>query len=96
MEKQRTALEDSMSHVTIDLDSNTEQRLRAKAILSGQTLEAYLEQLAGQDARGQNGSMASPLSDEEFDRLLDDLSTGPAMPVLPGDFSRADLYADHD
>ncbi len=36
------------------------------------------------------------LSHEEFDRLLDELASGPTLPILPPDFSRADLYADHD
>jgi hypothetical protein len=38
-----------------------------------------------------------PLSDEEFERLLDELSEGlPPEAVLPPDFSRADIYFDHD
>ncbi len=37
------------------------------------------------------------LSLEEFDRLLDELSEGlPPLPPLPADFSRADIYEDHD
>jgi predicted DNA-binding antitoxin AbrB/MazE fold protein len=36
------------------------------------------------------------LSDEDFDRLLDELASGPALPHLPADFSRADVYLDHD
>jgi hypothetical protein len=32
----------------------------------------------------------------ELERLLHDLATGPSLPVLPRDFSRADLYDDHD
>ena len=40
--------------------------------------------------------LAAPIvmSDEEFDRQLDELSA--AGPTLPPDFSRADIYADHD
>src|SRR5437868_1903689 len=33
---------------------------------------------------------------EELDRLLDELSSGPPGKVLPADFSRADIYDDHD
>jgi hypothetical protein len=34
---------------------------------------------------------------EEFDRLLDELAAGPTTgKVLPPDFSRADIYDDHD
>jgi hypothetical protein len=35
-------------------------------------------------------------SPEEFDRLLDEFSSGPPGKVLPPDFSRADIYDDHD
>lgn len=37
-----------------------------------------------------------PLSAEELDRLIDELSSGPPGKVLPADFSRADIYDDHD
>jgi hypothetical protein len=37
------------------------------------------------------------LSDEEIERLLDELSEGlDHLPPLPPDFSRADIYDDHD
>jgi predicted DNA-binding antitoxin AbrB/MazE fold protein len=36
----------------------------------------------------------APLSLEEFDRSLDQLSLD--VPPLPADFSRADIYMDHD
>jgi hypothetical protein len=32
----------------------------------------------------------------EFERLLNELAAGPPLPVLPADFSRADIYDDHD
>jgi hypothetical protein len=35
-------------------------------------------------------------SAEEVDRLLDELSSGPSLKALSADFSRADLYDDHD
>ena len=35
-------------------------------------------------------------SPEEFRRLLDELSANPTGKVLPPDFSRADIYDDHD
>lgn len=37
---------------------------------------------------------AGTLSDVEFDRQLDELCSD--GPTLPADFSRADIYADHD
>lgn len=38
----------------------------------------------------------TPLSNDAFSRLLEDLSSEENLPSLPADFSRADLYADHD
>ena len=35
-------------------------------------------------------------SDDEFDRALRELASGPVVPTLPADWSRADLYDDHD
>jgi hypothetical protein len=35
-------------------------------------------------------------SAEEFRRLLDELASRPSETVLPPDFSRADIYDDHD
>jgi predicted DNA-binding antitoxin AbrB/MazE fold protein len=49
-------------------------------------------------ANGASGPAAleTPLSDEEFHRLLDELASGPPLPHLPADVSRVDVYADHD
>lgn len=34
---------------------------------------------------------------EDFDRILDELAAGSEnIPALPSDFSRADIYEDHD
>ena len=91
-----------MTRIVLNLPPETERKLREKAAQTGQTLEAYLEQVAEHDVQGKGGgapavsSRHPPLSDEEFDRLLDALSEGPPLPHLPADFSRADLYADHD
>lgn len=42
-------------------------------------------------------SATGPLSADEFDRVLDQISEGTAtLPSLPEDFSRRDVYADHD
>jgi hypothetical protein len=86
-----------MASVVLNLTSDTERRLREKATRTGQTLETYLEQLARHDAEAANGAgTTQALSDDEFNRLLDELAEGPALPPLPADFSRSDLYADHD
>jgi hypothetical protein len=39
---------------------------------------------------------ASHVSDAEFIHLLDELTSEDDLPVLPADFSRADIYLDHD
>jgi hypothetical protein len=90
-----------MSNVTIHLPADTERRLREKATVCGKSLEAYLQELAESDARAANGTTLftadKELSLDEVDRLLDELSEGlPPLPALPIDFSRDDLYADHD
>lgn len=48
--------------ITISLPSEMEQKLREKAARAGQTLEAYLEQLAADSA----GGSATDLSPEEW------------------------------
>ena len=40
--------------------------------------------------------LPTPIDDDEFLRLLDSLPFDEPLPGLPTDFSRADLYADHD
>ena len=68
--------------------------LRSQAVARGMSLDAYLEQfVATRDLTPHNGAMGM----EEFDSILNELSAnlsgGPALPV---EFSRADIYADHD
>ena len=90
-----------MSRATIELAPATEQKLREKAALHGKSLEFYLQELLQQDALGANGAAVplaqAELSLEELDRLLDALSQTPTvLPSLPADFSRKDIYAEHD
>lgn len=88
--------------VTLTLAPDTERRLRERAAESGLTLEAYLQRIVERETSGTDGAATAsgprqPPSLEEFDRLLDELSEGlPALPLLPADFSRADVYTDHD
>ncbi len=97
-----------MSFVTVQLAPETEGELRTRASQAGQTLEAYLAQLAeravasGKTAAG-TGPEEQPryVSDPrptqaELERLLGELAAGHPLPVLPADFSRADIYDDHD
>ena len=98
-----------MSTITVQLCPDTERKLRHQANQAGQTLEAYLERMA--ERAVVNGTPAGPSREDEeqpkyisdprptgteFERLLRDLAAGPPLPVLPADFSRADIYDEHD
>ena len=68
-------------------------RLRRQAKERSMPLASYLELFA----EGDNSSPHPSASLEEFDALLDEVSDGlPDLHVLPADFSRADIYKDHD
>jgi len=75
----------------IEIEDKLAKALRAQAAVRDMTLETFLKRIA---------EMATPIHPateflpEEFDRSIAELSS--ESPVLPGDFSRADLYADHD
>jgi len=74
---------------SIHVDEKTVQQLTALAASCGMTLEGYLRSIATQ-----NQPNSRPLSAEEFDSEVDALSID--GPTLPANFSRADIYADHD
>ena len=93
--------------LTVDLPDDLERRLRERASRDGRPVEHYVLELIERDAAGPgNGQgveasglytgQAPALSDGEFEHLLDELESGPRLPHLPADFSRADIYADHD
>jgi len=87
--------------VTLQLSPETEQLLRLKAAQQGLGLETYLNQLAERDAHTVNGQSEAAstvqISPAEFDRVIEELSEGlPPLPTLPTDWSRDQLYADHD
>jgi hypothetical protein len=87
--------------ITLNLSPEAERCLREKAAQSGQTLEDYLQQLVERDTQSANGSTETDSADQvsptDFDRRLDELSHGlRSIPTLPVDWSRADVYADHD
>ncbi len=98
-----------MSTITLQLTPDTERKLRHFASQTGQTLEVYLERLAEKAVTsrattshsGETGEPPRYISDPrltgaEFERLLRDLATGSPLPVLPADFSRDDIYDEHD
>jgi hypothetical protein len=73
----------------IQLQDSIVAALEAQANLQGLSLESFLAQIASKEVV--NG--ATPLSADELDRQLDELSFD--APPLPADFSRADIYLDH-
>lgn len=74
--------------VTIQIDEQTAKELERKAKTAGVTVAEYLRSIVPSP----NGS-ARPSWDEIENEFMA-LST-PA-PSLPADFSRADIYGDHD
>ena len=93
--------------LTVDLPDDLERRLRERASRHGRAVEEYVLGLIERDAAGPDGGRgaeasslqpgrAPALSDVEFETLLDELASGPTLPHLPADFSRADIYAEHD
>jgi hypothetical protein len=87
--------------VTLNLSAETKRKLYEQAAQAGQTPEGYIEQLVDRDTptlhsvAGTGG--AGQLSPDEFDQQLDELTEGlPLLSPLPADWSRADLYADHN
>jgi hypothetical protein len=68
-------------------------RLRAQAAVRQMPFETYLEQLI--EPLPPTESMVGTL--DEFDRVLDELAAGKSnAPSLPTDFSRDDIYVDHN
>ena len=93
--------------LTVHLPDDLESRLRERASRDGRLVEEYVLNLierdaaepgdkAGFDVLRSLPDQAPALSDDEFECLLDELASGPSLPHLPADFSRADIYNDHD
>lgn len=98
-----------MNNIIIQLSPDTERKLRHQANQMGQTLELHIERLAeravangttaahGRESVEQLRYISDPRPTEaEFERLLGDLAAGSPLPVLPADFTRADIDEDHD
>ncbi len=79
-----------MAHV--NLDDRTAESLAAQAAAQGLSIDEYVKHLL----RRENGDHAKlpRISADDLDRLIDSEATD--TPGLPADFSRADIYADHD
>jgi hypothetical protein len=86
--------------LTLNLPPEVEQKLRAQADRRSLSLEAYLEFLVTRQDLYENAAQVpapEELTVEEFDRILDEMSAGlPPLPTLPENFSREDIYYDHD
>jgi hypothetical protein len=93
--------------LTVHLPDDLERRLRERASRDGRAVEEYVVGLIERDAGGPvsaraveasgfHTAQAPAVTDGEFERLLDELASGHGLPRLPADFSRADIYADHD
>jgi hypothetical protein len=80
--------EKTMPHIYVD--DKTLSRLEAGAKTRGLTVDGYLQSLVEQEGNGN----PPPFSPADFERELDELATD--GPSLPRDFSRADIYAEHD
>ncbi len=83
--------------VQLNLAPETERVLREHAARNGRTLEALLEEMADREARSIDAAPdTGPQDPDDFERGLDELAEGlPALPRLPADFSRADIYGEH-
>jgi hypothetical protein len=99
----------AMNAITVQLASDTEKKLRQQAEQAGQTLELYLQQLTeravvngttevtGAESKQEPRYISDPNpTGSEVERLLRQLAAGSPLPILPADFSRADIYDDHD
>lgn len=79
--------------IQIEVAQDTAIMLKANAAMRKISLNDYLRKLAETDSLAQTANFSL----EEFDRDMDQLAAGlESLPVLPQDFSRADIYADHD
>jgi hypothetical protein len=83
-----------MNPLLEDVTPETAETLRAKAAAQGLSVDAYLRALLG---LGSATNALADMSDEEFDALMEDFAKGTEhVPPLPPDFSREDIYSDHD
>jgi hypothetical protein len=82
--------------VNLSLPPTTEARLRRYAAATGRDVSTLVVEAIEQKF----GSVADalPQSAADFDQALDDVfAVNPeVVPPLPADFSRTDIYSDHD
>jgi hypothetical protein len=77
---------------SLPVDNQTAEMVLARASAEGISVDALLQRLLAPKP----GAISEPdrLTFEEFRALAEELSTD--GPSLPADFSRADIYIDHD
>jgi hypothetical protein len=76
------------------LRPETIDKLAKKAQAEGLSLDVYLNVLLG---FLNEGTALAEMSEAEFGAFIEDFSKGSELfPPLPPDFSRADIYTDHD
>jgi len=84
---------------TIFVDEDTETALREQAAARGMPVDRYIKVLADHSNRllGSAPQSFCDLSIAEFRKWLEEISIElPVESTLPADFSRADIYNDHD
>jgi predicted transcriptional regulator len=90
-----------MSTITLELPPETERKLRERAEREGQTVEMLVRDLVMEVAEAvaplRPRFISEPkLTDEEFKQWLADIAANEPGEPLPPDFSREDIYIDHD
>jgi len=74
----------------IEVDIETAQRLAAQAAARGVSAGEYLRSIVPAVVTGGNGDVSIDDLEVELEQLT------LKLPTLPDDFSRADIYDDHD
>jgi hypothetical protein len=83
-----------MNPLLEDVTPETAEMLHAHAKTQGLSIDAYLRTLLG---LGSSENALADMSQEEFDALMEEFAQGTEhVPPLPPDFSRDDIYSDHD
>jgi hypothetical protein len=83
-----------MNLALTEVEPETAELLATQAQTQGLSVDAYLKMLLGMPE--QRNALAE-LSDEELDTLMEEFASGTeGLPPLPPDFSRQDMYFDHD
>ena len=81
----------------LEIEQETAQRLKEHAESRHMSVDALLKTILDGIENGTEAAQTAVIPLADFDRYLDELAVGPdTIPALPADFSRADIYRDHD